>query len=118
MSAAVHQACGLHLLADLRGVDPVLLGDPAGLDALLRQAALAAGARILHGHFHHFGADGGVTGVLLLAESHLSIHTWPEAGFAALDIFMCGAAQPERALETIRLALAPRDCRVRRIERD
>jgi S-adenosylmethionine decarboxylase len=118
VSQNVHQACGLHLLADLRGVDPSLLGDAAGLDALLRRAALAAGARILHGHFHHFGAEGGVTGVLLLAESHLSIHTWPEAGFAALDIFMCGAARLEAALDEIRRALAPRDCRVRRIERD
>jgi S-adenosylmethionine decarboxylase len=71
---------------------------------MLRAAALAAGARILHGHFHTFGAGGGVTGVLLLAESHISIHTWPEERFAAVDIFMCGAARPELALAAIRTA--------------
>ena len=52
----------------------------------------------------------GVTGVLLLAESHISIHTWPEAGFAAVDIFMCGAARPQVALDIISTALAARHC--------
>jgi len=102
-----HAASGVHLLADLHGVDPALLRDAAFIDALLRRAAEAAGARILHGHFHVFGDGGGVTGVLLLAESHISIHTWPESGFAAADIFMCGAARPRVALEVIEDALRP-----------
>jgi len=115
--ARAHQPSGLHVLADLHGVAPALLADAAALDSLLRRAALAAGAHILHGHLHHFGEGGGVTGVLLLAESHLSIHTWPEAGYAAVDVFMCGAAQPQRAVDEIVQALAPCEARIRPIER-
>jgi S-adenosylmethionine decarboxylase len=102
-----HRPAGIHLLADLAGIDAALLGDPSAIDALLREAARAAGARILHSHFHAFGPGMGVTGVLLLAESHISIHTWPEHGFAAADIFMCGDAQPQRALDVIAAALKP-----------
>lgn len=112
MSALPHRPAGMHLLADLHGVAPELLCDPARLDALLRAAALAAGARILHSHFHGFGPGMGVTGVLLLAESHISIHTWPETGFAAADIFMCGASQPRLALAVIEEALAPQSSTV------
>lgn len=112
-----HHPTGLHLLADLHGVAPAMLSDAARIDALLRKAARGAGARILHGHFHHFGKGMGVTGVLLLAESHISIHTWPEDGFAAADIFMCGSAHPERALELIEQALQPTSRMVRTIER-
>jgi len=102
-----HHPSGLHLLADLHGIDSARLTSCADLDALLRQAALAAGATILHSHLHSFGPRQGVTGVLLLAESHISIHTWPETGFAALDIFMCGAAAPQRALDVVTDSLAP-----------
>lgn len=104
---SAHAPAGLHLLADLHGVDAHLLTSCEALDALLRRAALAAGATILHGHLHSFGPQQGVTGVLLLAESHISIHTWPESRFAALDIFMCGAAAPMLALEVITASLAP-----------
>ena len=114
---ATHLAAGTHLLADLHGVAPALLRDAAAIDALLRRAAERAGARILHGHFHTFGEGGGVTGVLLLAESHISIHTWPEAGFAAADIFMCGAARPQLALQVIERELAPTSSAVRTLAR-
>lgn len=115
--ATAHRPAGIHLLADLAGIAPALLTDAAAIDALLRQAALAAGARILHSHFHTFGPGMGVTGVLLLAESHISIHTWPEHGFAAADIFMCGLAEPQRALEIIDQALRPATRTVQTIER-
>jgi len=111
------QAAGTHLLADLHGIAAGPLHDAAAIEALLRGAAGAAGARILHGHFHAFGPEQGVTGVLLLAESHISIHTWPEAGFAAVDIFMCGAARPQLALEHIEQALRPRTRQVRAVAR-
>ena len=113
----VHRPAGIHLLADLHGIEPALLTDAARIDALLRDAAVAAGARILHSHFHTFGPGQGVTGVLLLAESHISIHTWPEVGFAAADIFMCGAAQPELALALIEDSLRPRSRSVRTVAR-
>ena len=101
---------GRHLLADFHGVAAGRLGDAAAIEALLRAAADAAGATPVAGHFHPFGPGLGVTGVLLLAESHLSIHTWPEHGFAAVDVFMCGSARPELAVDVIEAALAPASC--------
>lgn len=103
---------GVHLLADLYGVAQDKLQHAASLEAMLRRAAQAAGAHVLSGHFHGFGEGLGVTGVLLLAESHISIHTWPEYGFAAADIFMCGNARPQEAMQYIRTALAPASCTV------
>jgi S-adenosylmethionine decarboxylase len=107
----------LHVLADLWEVDPVLLRDAARLEALLRGAAGAAGARVIAGHFHHFGGEGGVTGMLMLAESHLSIHTWPERGLAAVDAFMCGEARAEVAVEWLRAGLGAGRCAPRVIAR-
>jgi len=105
-------AIGQHLLADLSGVSPQLLRDSGALEALLSAAARAAGATVLGCHFHHFGSGGGVTGVVLLAESHMSLHTWPEAGFAAADIFICGHADPRAAIEVLLAALEPAESRV------
>ncbi len=87
---------GAHLLVDLWGATN--LADPEAIDRTLRHAAVAAGATILHSHFHHFSPNGGVSGVIVLAESHISIHTWPERNFAAVDIFMCGACDPHLAI--------------------
>lgn len=117
MSAASHRPAGIHLLADFHGVDAALLVSCGEIDALLRAGAAAAGATILHSHFHSFGPQQGVTGVLLLAESHISIHTWPEFGFAAADIFMCGDALPQLALGVIEAALKPASCIVQTFAR-
>ncbi|MDB5823399.1 MAG: adenosylmethionine decarboxylase [Herminiimonas sp.] len=117
MSRPLHHAVGVHLLGDLGGIAPEKLVDPAAIEALLRDSALACGATILHSHFHSFGPGQGVTGVVLLAESHISIHTWPELGFAAVDIFMCGEANPLRALDLIQSALAAQRCVLQTIER-
>lgn len=97
----LHAPQGMHLIADLHGVRSSALSEMATLEALLRDAAAAAGAQVLSGHFHRFGTEAGITGVLLLAESHISIHTWPEHAYAAVDIFMCGQATPEQALDLI-----------------
>ncbi len=115
--SAQHQPSGTHLLADFYGIDSALIGDGDALDALLRAGAQAAGARILHSYFHGFGDGQGVTGVVLLAESHISIHTWPEYGFAAADIFMCGQAAPQAALDLIAHALQPQSQVVQTIAR-
>jgi S-adenosylmethionine decarboxylase len=103
----VHAPSGTHVLADLSGIAAEKLSSCAQLESLLRAAAEAAHAHVLFSHFHGFGEGLGVTGVVLLAESHISIHTWPECGFAAADIFMCGSAQPELALALIKDALQP-----------
>ena len=83
------------------------MADPALIDAALREAAIRAGATILHSHFHHFTPNGGVSGVVVLAESHISIHTWPERNFAAVDIFMCGACDPHDAVPVLQAAFHP-----------
>lgn len=96
---------GTHLLIDLWGASR--LDEPAHIDAALRDAALAAGATILHSHFHHFSPNGGVSGVVVLAESHISIHTWPERDYAAVDIFMCGECNPYRSIALLKRAFRP-----------
>jgi S-adenosylmethionine decarboxylase len=97
---------GMHLLVDLWGASN--LCDPDHIDRALREAAEAAGATILHGHFHHFSPNGGVSGVLVLAESHISIHTWPERDFAAIDVFMCGACDPYESIPALKAAFQPK----------
>ncbi len=96
---------GTHLLIDLWGASN--LADPEHVDRALRDMAEASGATILHGHFHHFSPNGGVSGVLVLAESHISIHTWPERNFAAIDVFMCGACNPYMGLPALKAAFQP-----------
>ncbi len=97
---------GGHLLLDLW--DASNLTDPVLIEDALRAGARAANATILHAHLHQFGEGGGVSGVLVLAESHISIHTWPERSFAAIDIFMCGACDPYKAIPVLREAFRPR----------
>jgi S-adenosylmethionine decarboxylase len=103
---------GNHILADLYGVDASVLRDSPALERLLRHAAVDAGAHVLSSHFHAFGDGNGITGIVLLAESHISIHTWPELGLAAVDIFMCGASNTNRALEVLLRELTPTDSQV------
>lgn len=114
---ARHEPRGRHLLADFHGVAARLLQDVSVIEVLLREAARAAGATPVGGYFHPFGPGLGVTGVLLLQESHISIHTWPEHGFAAVDVFMCGQARPERAVAVIEMALHPGSVTHREVSR-
>ncbi|UTG69211.1 adenosylmethionine decarboxylase [Neisseria subflava] len=92
---------GNHGLLDLYGCDEAILKDEGRLKTALVAAAQAAEATILTEHFHIFGGAGGVTGVLLLAESHISIHTWPELRFAAIDAFICGGMKLEKVKEIL-----------------
>lgn len=98
-------APGRHGLLDLYGCPAELLCDEALLRTALETAARQTGATILFSHFHSFGQGQGITGVLLLAESHISIHTWPEHGFAAADIFLCGQLNPAAAAAVLQAAL-------------
>ena len=78
------------------------------IETALRRCVAAAGATLLHIHLHHFEPNGGVSGVAVLAESHISIHSWPEANYAALDVFMCGDANPEACIPVLREAFKPK----------
>ena len=100
---AVH--AGTHLLIDFW--DASDLDDSAVAEAALREAALACGATILHVHVHSFSENGGISGVAVLAESHISVHTWPEIGYAAFDVFMCGRCEPRNAIPVFRRRYRP-----------
>jgi S-adenosylmethionine decarboxylase len=77
------------------------------IEEALRECAVVSGATILHCHLHNFDPNGGISGVLVLAESHISIHSWPERGYAALDVFMCGDAQPLKSVPVLKRAFKP-----------
>ena len=94
---------GSHLILDLW--DAEHLDDAEVIELAFRRAIKEAGATLLHMHFHEFSDNGGISGVAVLAESHISIHTWPERAYAAVDIFMCGAAEPHKAVPILKHAL-------------
>ena len=96
---------GTHLIIDLWGARN--LDDLDVVEQALRESVAASGATLLHIHLHHFTPNQGVSGVAVLAESHISIHSWPERGYAALDVFMCGDARPYEAVPILRRAFAP-----------
>jgi len=92
-------ALGRHLLLELNDCNREVLDDLSFLRSVLISAAERAGATVLGESFHRF-APQGVSGVVIIAESHLSIHSWPEYGYAAVDIFTCGdTVEPEMAAE-------------------
>lgn len=97
------RCAGVHLIVDLHGAKR--LNDIEHIEVTLRRCVEAAQATLLHIHLHHFQPSG-VSGVAVLAESHISIHTWPEAGYAALDVFMCGSADPDKCIPVLREAFS------------
>lgn len=96
MQSDGYDFAGRHILLDCW--DANNLDNLEHIETTLRNAVTASGATLLHIHLHHFTPNGGVSGVAVLAESHISIHTWPERDYAALDIFMCGNTKPENAI--------------------
>lgn len=87
---------GTHVLLDIRTQHTDLLNDLAFMEQAFHEAIEVGGATLLHIHLHHFQPNG-VTGVAVLSESHISVHTWPDIGYAAFDIFMCGDSNPKSA---------------------
>jgi S-adenosylmethionine decarboxylase len=108
------RCAGVHLIVDLHGAER--LDDIDHIEATLRRCVSAAQATLLHIHLHHFQPNG-VSGVAVLAESHISIHTWPEAGYAALDVFMCGSANPDACIPVLREAFSAKEVGVDEILR-
>lgn len=83
------KALGRHIVCEFSGCDPMLLSDVDGIHTMMIAAAKAARATVMESAFHRFEPQG-VSGTVILAESHLSIHTWPEKGYAAMDFYTCG----------------------------
>lgn len=86
---------GKHLIIECHGCDSELLKNGLRLEDILKNSALKANATVLHSYFHKFDQGEGVTGIIALAESHISVHTWPEHAYMAIDIFMCGECDPK-----------------------
>ena len=106
------------MLLELKDCNSKLLSDLDFLRDTLLAAAREAGAIIVGESFHPFPPYGGVSGVVIIAESHLSIHTWPEYGYAAVDIFTCGnTINPERAVELLIRELQAGDSSIVELER-
>jgi len=99
------ECAGAHIIIDLWGAHR--LDDLDLVEATLRKAVDACGATLLHIHLHRFTPNGGISGVAVLAESHISVHTWPERDFAAFDVFMCGDTKPEATIPVLRDAFKP-----------
>ncbi len=100
------QFAGTHLILDFWGAKK--LDNLQLMEKSLRDCVSSCGATLLHIHLHHFTPNGGISGVAVLAESHISVHTWPEREFAAFDIFMCGHARPEEAITILMRAFTPK----------
>ncbi len=94
-----HTTIGEHYIVEASGCDPEIIGNVEKVQQILIEAAKEANVQIWSVSFHRFYPNG-VSGVVVIAESHISIHTWPEVGYAAIDIYTCGDnALPEKAVE-------------------
>ena len=105
---------GNHLIIEV--VDGTGLDDEARIQQAFRDCVTECGATLLHIHTHKFSPQG-VSGVAVLAESHISVHTWPEIGYGAFDVFMCGDAKPQKAIAVLKRAFATDDVRVKALRR-
>ncbi|MDW7710901.1 MAG: adenosylmethionine decarboxylase [Deferrisomatales bacterium] len=110
------KAFGRHLLVEYRDCDRDTLDDLDGIEDAMRQAAVQADATVVASVFHPFSPQG-VTGVVVVEESHLSIHTWPEHGYAAVDFYTCGDCEPQRAHDFLRDYLGARRTEVLHVDR-
>ncbi len=110
-------ALGTHLLLELGKCDEDLLDDIDYIENAMISAAAEAGATVVGKSFHKFNPRG-VTGIVAISESHLCIHTWPENGYAAADIFTCGKGfNPEKAAELIIERLGSASPSIKRLRR-
>lgn len=96
---------GTHIIIDLWGASR--LDELDHMEDTLIEAVRQVKATLLHIHLHHFQPNGGISGVAVLAESHISVHTWPEKGYAAFDVFTCGDSTPEKAVDVLKAAFGP-----------
>lgn len=107
---------GTHVLLELYECSPNSLTEPADSERILLSAAAAMGATVIGAHFHTFSPHG-VSGVVVIAESHLTIHTWPEHGYAAVDIFSCGDLNLDAGIDLICRSFAAKRTETTLVER-
>lgn len=107
---------GKELIVEIWEPSGVDLTDKDAIRAVLMRAVKSSGSTLIRSYFHRLH-PGGITGFLLLKESHISIHTWPEFGYAAMDFFTCGQADSYKALEEVEKAFLPRKVEVTEITR-
>ena len=108
---------GRHLIAELCECNCNVLNDLSALEQHLKQAVRLSGATIVRSVFHRYNPQG-VSGVVVIAESHFSVHTWPEYGYAAVDFFTCGPSiDPHRALDYIKEQLQSGQMQVSELSR-
>ena len=111
------KALGIHLLIEFCSCNRYKIDDINYLETIMSQAAEVAGATVLRTAFQDFNPQG-VSGVVIIAESHLTIHTWPEHGYAAVDIFTCGSSvDPWKAVGFLKQELEAADAQVRDFQR-
>jgi S-adenosylmethionine decarboxylase len=106
---------GSHLLIELW--DSESFCNLAEIDRILRQAVADCGATLLSMNLHEFSPYGGVSGVGMLAESHITIHTWPEYNYAAMDLFVCGTVDPYLAVPALKEGFAPGNIQITEVKR-
>jgi spermidine synthase len=101
------EALGRHILVEFYNCSPDLMNDVVHIEKSMVEAAETAGATVINSTFHHFSPYG-VSGVVVIQESHLAIHTWPEFGYAAVDLFTCGdSVNPWVSYQYLEKALKP-----------
>ncbi len=105
---------GTHLIVDLW--DASGLNDAGLIEATLRDCVHISGATLLHFHIHQFEPNG-LSGVAVLAESHISFHSWPDKGYMALDIFMCGKTEPHKCIPILKKAFQPKTIQLNELKR-
>ena len=106
---------GKHVILDLWNVK--FDNNMVTLKRIIKDAIVVSKATLLHMHLHKFGKEQGISGVAVLAESHISVHTWPERNYIAFDIFMCGDTFPSLAAESIVNSLKPKRKKIKVIKR-
>lgn len=111
------QALGQQILADFYGCDVNILNNEEMIKLIMCEAALVSGATIVNHTFHKFSPHG-VSGAVIIAESHLAIHTWPEYGFAAVDLFTCGdTIMPDACYHFLKERLKAKDASMMELKR-
>ncbi len=106
---------GDHIIVDFWGASH--LDDLVKMEYAFKQAIEVSGATLLHIHLHSFSSTGGISGVAILAESHISVHTWPEKSYAAFDVFMCGNADAKLTIPVFEKIFLPKEINITNLKR-